>query len=136
MRIKFYKKFMSTVVLASVSLYLTGCTGMSGSFSCNDMPGDSCTPVSVINQQVDNGTYDAKAESSAASFKQTLAGYDINGDDNIGNNPIRQTERTKRIWIAPYVDMQDNFHQANTVYTVLTKPYWIGASVSTIRKQG
>ena len=131
-----YKKIMGIAIIAASSLNLTGCTGMSGSFSCNDIPGDNCTPVSVINQQVDNGTYDPKAEASAASFKSTLSGYDLNDDTNINNNPIRQSERTKRIWIGPYVDMQDNFHQANTVYTVLTRPYWIGESASTIRKDG
>lgn len=130
------KMLVSITLFVSPCLYLSGCTGMSGRFSCNDMPGDSCTPVSVINHQVDTGTYDPKTEASAASFKSSLAGYDINSDSNSGGSPLRHPERTKRIWIAPYVDMQDNFHESNTVYTILSKPYWVPESFSTIKQIG
>ncbi len=144
------------VLAASFSfaaLTLTGCTGMSGSFSCNEMPGDHCTPVSVVNQQVEEGMYDPSSNSSSQDTTKnskekndtknsepalaSFAGFDLEGGDvNDGNSPIRESEMTTRIWIAPYTDEEDNFHQANLVYSVLAPSYWQGLSQAVIQKQG
>jgi conjugal transfer pilus assembly protein TraV len=134
--------------LVSTVFALSGCTGMSGSFSCNEMPGDHCTPVSVINQQVDEGMYDPSSSSSSDQDKKdskknsqgvlpSFTGFDLQSmDANESDYPIRQSEMTTRLWIAPYTDEQDNFHQANLVYTVLTPSYWQGSSQAVIQKQG
>ena len=149
------KSIIVTTLLSAV-FALSGCTGMSGSFSCNDMPGDHCTPVSVINQQVDEGMYDSSSSSSSLSSDQdskqntndknnkngknaegvlpSFAGFDLQSTDtNEADYPIRESEMTTRMWIAPYTDEQDNFHQANLVYTVLTPPYWQGLSQAVIQ---
>ena len=137
---KNYKNSLTIITLLGLGVILTGCTGMSGSFGCNAMPGSSCTPVSVINQEVDNGTYQDKTSERESQkhpgVQASLLGFDMNDDANLTGHPIRSTEHTKRIWIAPYIDQQDNYHQSNIVYTVLTKPYWLGTSVSMIQKQG
>ncbi len=38
--------------------------------------------------------------------------------------PVRTAERTANVWIAPYVDTQDVFHQPGRVSFVLTAPAW------------
>ncbi|PLR30054.1 type IV conjugative transfer system protein TraV [Chimaeribacter arupi] len=38
--------------------------------------------------------------------------------------PVRTSERTANVWIAPYVDTQDVFHQPGRVSFVLTAPAW------------
>lgn len=38
--------------------------------------------------------------------------------------PVRTAERTATVWIAPYVDTQDAFHQPGRVSFVLTAPAW------------
>ncbi|QCR38876.1 TraV family lipoprotein [Nissabacter sp. SGAir0207] len=37
---------------------------------------------------------------------------------------MRTAERTANVWIAPYVDTQDVFHQPGRVSFVLTAPAW------------
>ena len=85
-------------------------------------------------------TKNSKEKNDTKNSEPTLAsfaGFDLEGGDvNDGNSPLRQSEMTTRIWIAPYTDEEDNFHQANLVYSVLAPSYWQGLSQAVIQKQG
>lgn len=116
-------------------LGLAGCAGMNSSFGCNARAGDSCTPVSKVNQNAEAGTYDnvdSGDEQSGESNTQAF-GY-ANTSGNAGYNvatptpgqPIRFGDTVQRIWIAPYEDTSKTYHEPSYVYTVLDKSHWIG----------
>lgn len=43
---------------------------------------------------------------------------------NHGPRPVREPARVVRIWIAPWVDKQDNLHLAQLQYSEVTPRYW------------
>lgn len=116
-------------------LGLASCAGMNSNFGCNARAGDSCAPVSKVNQNAEAGDYDnaeSGGEQSAASNTQAF-GY-ANTAGNAGYNvvtptpgqPIRFGDTVQRIWIAPYEDTSQTYHEPSYVYTVLDKSHWIG----------
>lgn len=129
-------KILKASTLVVIALAATGCTGMSGQFGCNATAQDTCTPVSAINAKADSGDYDEHPSNNIPQANAMLMSYQLDNDTNLTDAPLRGTESVKRVWIAPFVDMQDNYHQANTVYTVMNKPYWISESVQEIQKNG
>ncbi len=138
-------RFLYKSVLAVMSLILlSGCAGMSGKFGCDATAGDSCTPVSKVNAQADAGAFDHvssggsdyRSENQTFSYADstsvaTRGGYQ--GETPIPGEPVRFGERVQRIWIAPYQDLSNNYHEPSYVYTVLNKSHWIGVPANEIK---
>ncbi len=111
---------------------LSGCAGMNGKFNCNATAGDSCTPVSIVNRNAQAGRYDNvdNSDDSGSASQQNFgyaskdAGYNVTTP--IPGEPVRFGETVQRIWIAPYKDSAQNFHEPSYVYAVLNKAHWIG----------
>ncbi len=132
------------VLVMTMSVVLSGCAGMSGKFGCNASAGDSCTPVSQVNAQADAGVFDhtpsggsgyrtqnqtfSYADSTSAA---TRGGYQ--GQTPIPGEPVRLGERVQRVWIAPYQDLSNNYHEPSYVYTVLNESHWIGVPATEIK---
>ena|SRR3990167_6761354 len=133
------KIYQLRIIFIAISfLGLAGCAGMNSNFGCNARAGDSCTPVSKVNQNAQAGDYD-NAESDgdgplASSGTQTFAYENKSANQNAGYNvttpipgqPVRFGDTVQRIWIAPYEDASQNYHEPSYVYTVLDKSHWIG----------
>ena len=119
-------------------LGLVSCAGMNSNFGCDARAGDSCTPVSKVNQNAQAGDYDnadsgdlsQSSESNTQTFgyanktENSNAGYNV--PTPIPGQPIRFGDTVQRIWIAPYEDASQNYHEPSYVYTVLDKSHWIG----------
>lgn len=131
-KIKKYFKLSTIVSLLTFVALLSGCAGMNGKFDCNATAGDSCTPVSIVNRNAQAGDYDNVDNSGdSGSASQQNFGYaskDVgyNVTTPIPGEPVRFGESVQRIWIAPYKDSSQNFHEPSYVYTVLNKSHWIG----------
>ena len=136
-----FKSIPAIIVLAMLS----GCAGINGHFGCNTKAGSSCTPVSQVNAQANAGDFDHQTSGGRiqlprsqtfgyANSKNTLekvSGY--RGVTPIPGEPVRFGERIQRIWIAPYQDLANNYHEPSYVYTVLEKPHWIGVPAKEIK---
>lgn len=128
---KYYKLATVISLLISVTL-LSGCAGMNGKFACDATAGDSCTPVSIVNRNAQAGDYDNVDNSgdlgtaSQQNFGYASKDVGYNVTTPIPGEPVRFGESVQRIWIAPYKDSSQNFHEPSYVYTVLNKSHWIG----------
>lgn len=131
-----HTKLITIIFLCATLGSLTGCAGMNSKFGCNAVAGDSCTPVSVVNQKANAGDYDnvqsgGSIDNSASQSSTQTYGY---AGQNVGYNvttpmpgqPVRFGETVQRIWLAPYQDNAGNYHEPSYVYAVLEKPHWIG----------
>lgn len=131
---KNYLKIIISFFMIAFFLSLTGCAGMNSSFGCNARAGDSCTPVSKVNKNAEAGDYDnveSGSDSSAAQSNTQTFGYTnqnagYNVTTPIPGEPIRFGETVQRVWIAPYQDASQNYHEPSYIYTVLNQPHWIG----------
>jgi len=128
-------KLSSALILLGSAMALTGCAGMNGRFGCDVTAGRSCMPVSQVNDRANAGYYSDKGSggkqvswSGNHSTQETSAMPSPNQAE-----PIRTSERVQRIWIAPYEDLSNNYHDPSTVYVVLEKPHWVGSPAKEIK---
>ena len=121
--------------MCAILASLTGCAGMNSKFGCNAVAGDSCTPVSIVNQKANAGDYDnvqsggsinTSDESSTQTYSYAGTNVGYNVATPMPGEPVRFGETVQRIWLAPYQDNAGNYHEPSYVYTVLQKPHWIG----------
>ncbi|MDU7046956.1 MAG: TraV family lipoprotein [Enterobacter roggenkampii] len=93
------KKLLGAALLCSA---LTGCAGLNSDFDCNKKSsGSLVTPLDT--------------SSHAAPVPVNTA----------GRVPVQRIpDATQRLWIAPWVDTDDNFHQPAVVEFVKNKSHW------------
>lgn len=100
---------------------LSGCAGLNSNFKCNKTAGDSCETISVVNQKANDGFYDFSGVTNKTPnnslFNSEFTGYKTNAP--LPGAPVRYAEVTQRIWIAPYQDLEENYHEPSFVYVVL-----------------
>ena len=121
-----YKSFTIPVL----SIFLSGCMGMGSKFDCNVDSGGKCVPMHHINQMANYGVFNEKPY-KVNNQNQILA-KNMKGT-GIGNEtPIRSNEKTQQIWIGPYEDTNNNYHEASYVYAVVKKGGWANNPVSAI----
>lgn len=101
---------------------LAGCTGMNSNFGCNAKASTTCTPVSQVNARADLGAFDNEEQGIRRIRLPTRASV----APHLLGDPVRTNERIQHIWIAPYQDLDHNYHEASDVYTVLEQPHWMG----------
>lgn len=111
------KILMSGLILSGVML--TGCTKLNSEFDCPAPNGGSCKRMDQVYDLV-NGDGGVSGESLAvAPSRNPLIVEGRPGD------PLRYGEGVMRVWVAPYEDVEGNYHQASQVYSVVQKGHWI-----------
>ena len=114
---------------------------MNSDFGCQATATNRCTPVSEVNRQAQAGRFDH--QTSGGSVMSSRRGYFNFSEQEASRKnttllsgvPQRTSERTLRVWIAPFEDTAHNFHAASVVYTVLEKSHWAGMPAKEIHRQ-
>ncbi|MBK2123761.1 type IV conjugative transfer system lipoprotein TraV [Fangia hongkongensis] len=153
--IKWARKLMLGFIGLGV-LLLSGCAAMNGNFNCDKIGGlgAGCVSMNDVYKNVQNGRINANSDltqnpidignsqNTKAADAKTLSGVKLEipagftrAIPNSGQ-PERTSDHVKRIWIAPFKDRQDNYHDASYVYTVVTPSHWRDYPVSVIRGDG
>jgi conjugal transfer pilus assembly protein TraV len=118
-----------------MSITLSACSSMNGSFDCPNKAGVNCKSLDQINDMVDSGQIrgrsgftskgDIETESAEfAAFPSTAIYH--------GGAPLRYGETVQRIWVAPYEDTEGNYHQDSLMYSIVKRGYWIGSPLKSI----
>ncbi len=108
-------KIMLGVTMVSAVL-LHGCA--SSKPSCSVGSGLGCQSVMDVNTAINQG-YGEALSSSPNAQKLKLAPMDTFEDI-----PARTDEQWVKVWVAPYVDKNNNYHVAHTYYTVIKPAQW------------
>lgn len=131
------------ITLAAAVSIISGCGSMTGftdsgsKFACKAPPGVTCTSVSGVyaNAQQGNlpalqtGTRPAMASyampTGGAAFPVAAAGM-----------PIRSQARVLRIWVAPWRDEDDTLHDQSYMYVMVDQGKWLveRSRESTVKK--
>jgi type IV conjugative transfer system lipoprotein TraV len=131
---------IKTAVIVIALAMLSGCSGMNGHFGCNATAGSSCTPVTQVNARANAGNFNYETSgggrvqlptSQIFSYATQSTGYQ--GVTPIPGEPVRVGEQVQRIWIAPYQDLSNNYHEPSYVYTVLERSHWMGVPAHEIK---
>ncbi len=129
------------IAIVGVLAMLSGCAGMNGHFGCDAKANTSCTPVSEVNARANAGYFDYQTSgggriqlpTSSQPFGYSAQNTGYEGVTPMPGEPVRTEGRIQRIWIAPYQDLANNYHEPSYVYTVLEKPHWIGVPAKEIK---
>lgn len=115
-------------------ILLSGCAAMNTSFTCHTSSGGGCQSLDQVNHGVDQNmltplnTHRASTKTENISKRNYFEGYP---GTEITNKPILYGNTVQRIWIAPYIDADNNYHDPSVVYTVLKTNHWIDHAVDT-----
>lgn len=117
-----YKKTRKIVCVSFLLVGLMGCTSMNSKFSCPNKPGVNCRSLDQVNDMVDRGL---------VGMEETHRSKNLNkwSMQNINRQPpqsdvLRMGEQVVRVWIAPYQDVNNNYHNESIIYTVVRKNKW------------
>lgn len=126
--------------MATVIVMLPGCssvlnTASNNDYACPGMPmGVVCkTPAAVYKSthgDVGETEFDQPIGVNGQSEGTTATKAEIYGKvatpvgANLGPRPVREPARVARIWIAPWVDKNDNLHLAQILYTEVKPRTW------------
>ena len=95
------------IFFSGVVLLLAGCT--SAPTTCPGPVGLSCQPLHAVAKRMD------ALEKQPSSFSTGLIGM---------RAPTRKAARVLPVWLAPFVDAEDNYHAAHKVYVALSHGRW------------
>lgn len=115
------------IIVVSVLLlgFLSGCSSMNSRFDCPNKPGITCRSLDQVSDMVDRGMI-GRDVSIKSSHAPTF--YPIKNTKNILPNnlshSLRSGEQVVRVWVAPYQDVNSNYHNEGTLYVVVRKNNW------------
>jgi hypothetical protein len=114
------------IIVASMLIFLTGCSAMNSRFDCSNKPGVTCKSIGQVNDMVDSGMLGSKPSSIGNKKTEKPSYLDINRQNLSSRfNALRAGEEVVRIWVAPYQDVHSNYHNESTLYTVVRKNNWV-----------
>lgn len=116
-------------VIILVVLLLTGCasslnTAGTGEFSCPGMPGVMCKTPGDVYKMTQGDTLDVSALAPKKSIPADRVSQLAPANDAHTPMPIREPAKVMRVWIAPWVDKNDDLHWPSYVYTELQQRKW------------
>jgi conjugal transfer pilus assembly protein TraV len=121
------KKIILTLILFSITGFLTACSSMNSGFDCPNKAGVMCKSVDQINGMVDTGQLQGRTQqvTETGQFNTEFQLYTIAAQYYPGA-PLRYGETVQRIWVAPYEDTEKNYHQDSVMYSIVKDGHWIG----------
>jgi len=122
------------LLLITMVFALSACGTMNSSFDCPNKVGVSCKSLSEVNRMVDSGQIRTQS-AEVASYKQDgLVASQTSADMTAYYGaPLRYGETVQRIWIAPYEDKDNNYHQDSVMYSIIKDGHWIGSPPKAIK---
>jgi len=106
-------------------------SGCASHFDCSAKGTGMCASMGQVNRLADEGYFNRTTSSSIPSSATHSTSTETTSFNspyvlNTPNpgQPIRYGESVQRIWVAPYVDAQDNYHNPSYIDTVVKPPQW------------
>ncbi|WP_417651834.1 type IV conjugative transfer system lipoprotein TraV [Escherichia coli] len=133
------------------TLLLSGCVGTSTEFECNATTSDTCMTMEQANEKAKKLEQTSEAKPVAASLPRLAEGNfrtmpvqkllalrplftaarEVKTVVPVSSvapvtppRPLRTGEQTAALWIAPYIDNQDVYHQPSSVFFVIKPSAW------------
>jgi len=99
-------------------VFLVGCASLQSEFQCGSSSPHECRSLSEVSASLDK-----KSRVINPDLKvQTLSPERLLLDSN---SPSRVGEKILKIWFAPYVDKDGNYHRQHEIYSVVEKARWV-----------
>jgi conjugal transfer pilus assembly protein TraV len=115
---------------------LSGCSSLSGldakdSFTCKATGGVSCESMTHIYNRTQAGTLPAQQAQPPAKAVEASSTYRsretpaLIGTTMTSGQPLRSQPQVVRLWIAPWVDVEGDLHDASYIYMSVGQSRWL-----------
>lgn len=136
-----------TAILISIALVVSGCASVNSQFDCPHTQRGVCASMTDVYRMGNNGALNQQSSPSIAIVSSTpLQGNIISPAlrspivritplpvaTERGIDPVRHRESVMKIWVAPFEDVDGNYHQHNVIYKVTKPGYWANKPVAAI----
>ena len=123
------------IFIAAIVILFSGCAGMNSDFACNGKSPQMCQPIDNVNKVAEEGVFTNNSNNNVVINNTqyenvSLSGYTLPTPQP--GEPIRYGESVQKIWIAPFEDSHDNYHESSYLYTVINKSHWVGTPAKEI----
>lgn len=122
------KKCILSLILLNL---LTGCEMMNSSYDCPLEQGASCISLHDMDRAVSQGLYPKRTH-----LADSNSTYVVHRDLVPGSYPMRTKDKVAKIWLAPYEDVNGNYHEQSNIYTVIANSTWVGTPVKASKLKG
>jgi len=125
-RLRGNNRFRNVTMAALMSAAFAACAP---TFHCTEgMTGPGCQSVSQVykdthQEKTTSQVYAASHKQGKAPLKAAAAPHGLPQTVHPGN-PLRSGERVMRVWMAPWVDKDDDYHDQSYVYLVMNHGRW------------
>lgn len=127
------------------AILLSGCAGTNSDFECTATTSDTCMTMEQANEKAKRLEQAETVKPVAASLPRLADGHFRTVSAPPGDpvapvavkpamrspaqklsapRPLRIGEQTAALWIAPYIDSQDVYHQPSAVFFVIKPSAW------------
>lgn len=121
-------KFMKKLIICSLSLlFLASCMSTENKdFSCPPQKGKSCLTIkqSDVISDSEQVLQSPKIDKRADLINNNHTDYRVKGFIMSRVSPTRTQEVVGKIWIAPFLDEENNLFDESYVYTVFKPALW------------
>lgn len=123
-------KISLSLLVLTIATLLNGCSVFnpagSSEFSCPGMPkGVTCKSPREVYEMTNNSGSKAATKGKGKTFAPSyLFATEPNPNQELTPVPVLEQPKVMRIWIAPWVDKNDDQHWPGLVYTVLKQKQW------------
>jgi conjugal transfer pilus assembly protein TraV len=128
-------KYLVFVVIAT-SLTVSGCSSLSGldakdNFTCKATGGVSCENMTTIYNRTQARTLPAQQTQSASGGVDTTSTFKTKDTAPLmstgatSGQALRSEPSVVRLWIAPWIDVDGDLHDASYVYLTIGQGRWL-----------
>jgi len=113
-------RVVKTAFAALLMVGVSGCAGHGETFDCAPGIGAQCKSISQVNEMVDHTSSQEKLElegqrSKLANVSSNVSPIDLVSGTRV-SHPSWGGKRTLKVWVAPFTDMDGNFHETAIVH--------------------
>lgn len=132
---------LSLIIITNL---LASCSEMNSTPNCPKVGGKGigCASLDTAYQLSNQGYFNKNKATTSSTDNNSSPDSSLfinNTDVNwqpVAGEPLRYGETVQLIWIAPYVDTNNNYYYPQMVSTVVKNGYWVGAPESEINLSG
>ncbi len=110
------------VILSLILGALSGCEMMNSNYDCPLSEGASCMSLHDMDEAVSKGIYPKELKHT---YNDNLdSSYVLKTDAIPHGYPLRTKDKVAKIWVAPYMDSNGNYHEQSNIYIVVENSSW------------
>lgn len=117
---------MRVLIIAFLSIGLTGCAGFKNQYQCKPSKGVPCKSITEISQMIDNNALpgmsvtESKVKPAPVEVKQNTQHWPKHKNHQI----IRVPEETMSVYIAGFEDEEGIYHHGHDLHVVTQDAFW------------